>query len=436
MKKIGVFGLGYVGIVNLSCFAHLGNQVTGVDIKPHKVDAVLKGKSPISEPKVEKMLQSGLASGHIHATVDPKSVILESDILLICVGTPSQANGKVNLDYTINTTMEIGKILKEAPHSMTIAYRSTIPPGTVEKTLRPVLENQLGEDMQQIKLAFFPEFLREGSAVDDFLNAPRIVLGTQEEEINELVELVSYNEASPVIVTDTETAEFVKYVDNSFHALKIAFANEIYQLGHGLGVDVSKANEIFLADKVLNISPAYLRPGLPFGGSCLPKDLRAIRQLSEENEIALPMVNQILESNKDFQQRILDKVTAFGVKKILMVGLTFKNHTDDVRESPMLRLAQDLIDWGADLSIYDADINAHTLRIEQAAIVKYIDWDLPRMVHDSQLIIVSKRFMPEVIKYTHSDHMILNLSNNKSYDTSAKVHYLYRDEAQDVNVWK
>ena len=424
--KIGIFGLGYVGVVNTVCFADLGHQVIGCDIKSQKVSSLLSGKSPVWEPLVDDILQKQLANGNIKATTNAKEVIDHAEIILVCVGTPSMPDGTVNLDYTINTTIEIAQILSGTNKNITIAYRSTIPPHSVEGTFRPIFEKHLNNYTGQLKLAFYPEFLREGSAVKDFMEAPRIVIGTMESNISELKSLLSYNENSPVVITDTHTAEFVKYVDNCFHAIKVAFANEVYSIGKGFNIDIELANNIFLMDKHLNISTRYLRPGLPFGGSCLPKDLRAMRYFSRLNNIEAPLMNSLTESNEKFQDRILQMVLKHKKSNILLVGITFKNHTDDVRESPMLRLANDIIEHTqGEFMVYDEDINLISLRIENSNIVKYIETDLEKAMNKADLVIVTKRYMPDVLKYATSKQVILNFADMKRYNTVAKMEYLY-----------
>ena len=423
---VGIFGLGYVGVVNTVCFAELGHKVIGCDIKSQKVDSLMSGKSPVHEPLVDDMLQKNIAAGRITATTDAKKVVAEADVILICVGTPSQNDGTVNLDYTINTTIDIANYLSNTNRKITIAYRSTIPPGTVEDNMRPIFNEHLKNFTGTATFAFYPEFLREGSAVNDFMKAPRIVIGTLDKDITDLHKLLSYNAEIPIIVTDTYTAEFVKYVDNCFHAMKIVFVNEAYSIGSAFGIDVAKANEIFLLDRHLNISPRYLRPGMPFGGSCLPKDLRAMQHFSRKLNVQAPMLNSLLESNKQFQQRLLDKVLSKNLKKVLLVGITFKNHTDDVRESPMLKLATDIIESGkCNLKIYDEDINLTTLRIENANIVKYVENDLKQAIADAELIVVSKRFMSEVIALNTNNKPTLNFTDLDKYPTQENIEGIY-----------
>lgn len=427
--NIAVFGLGYVGVVNLACLSSLGHKIIGCDIKPQKVEAIKSGKSPVFEPEVEQMIQSGLEKGLIEVTTDAEKAVAETDLALICVGTPSRPDGTVNLDYTINTTLDIAKTLKEKNKKYTIVYRSTIPPGTIEDVLFPELEKRISNFSSIVKVAFLPEFLREGTAVKDFFNCSRIVIGSNEESLEDLESIFSYSKEIPLVKVDIRTAEFVKYVDNAFHAVKIAFANEVYNIGGSYNVDIQKANEIFLMDTHLNISPNYLKPGLPFGGSCLPKDMRAINQLARDKSVDTPLLESVLQSNSNLQQRMLDKVLKTGIQSVLLYGLSFKSDTDDVRESPMMFLAKDLIAAGLELKIYDNDLNNATLRIENPEIVKYIENDLQFAINESELIVICKKEGKEVFDKTNADHIIFNYMDNiKGYLSASKVQYLYEGD--------
>jgi len=425
--KIAVFGLGYVGIVNLACLSKLGHTVHGCDIKSHKVDAVLSKKSPVLEEGVEELIKDGFERKLIHASTDASVVAANTDMALICVGTPSRADGTVNLDYSINTTIELAKNIKKYKKKYTIVYRSTVPPGTIEKYFIPELKEQLGSMFDNVTVAFLPEFLREGSAVKDFFNCSRIVIGVSGSSVTDLEEVFGFSKEIPLVYTDIKTAEFIKYVDNAFHATKITFANEVYHIGAAYGIDVQRANEIFLMDKHLNISGQYLRPGLPFGGSCLPKDMRAINHLATEKNINAPLMASILSSNNEMQKKLYEKIIAFNKKAVLLVGLSFKNYTDDVRESSMLYLANSLISNGYDLKIYDPDINITTLRIENPWIVKYVTEDIESTIRSTELVVVCKRFMDQVLKYARRDeNLIFNCFNQDAYLTDVPMHYLYK----------
>lgn len=426
--NISVFGLGYVGVVNLACLSKLGHTIYGCDIKPHKVALISSGKSTVLEPQVPELIQEGTDKGLIHASQDARHVVESTEMALICVGTPSRQDGTVNLDYCINTVIEIATILKDLDKEYTIVFRSTIPPGTVDQKLRPELDRILGDAVSKVTVIFMPEFLREGSAVKDFFHCARIVVGCDMDapQSEPIKEAFSYSEEIPLIWVNYRTAEFVKYVDNAYHATKVAFANEAYTIGSQFDVDIKKANEIFLMDDTLNISKRYLRPGLPFGGSCLPKDVRAIINLGNVSGVDIPFFKNVLESNTAHQRRLFDKVMSFDVKEVLIHGLTFKQNTDDVRESPMLILAKDLIVNGMDVKIHDPNLNISNLRVEVPEIVKYIHTDLDSLVKWSKLIVVYRPDIDDVIAMATDGQSVLNLIDNDSHDDgSGRVHNLY-----------
>jgi GDP-mannose 6-dehydrogenase len=424
--NVAIFGLGYVGVVNLACLSSLGHKIYGCDIKSQKVESIKNGKSPIFEPQVDELISRAMENGDIEVSTDANFIVENTNIALVCVGTPSRVDGTVNLDYMLNTTLDIANAIKKYNKDYTIVYRSTIPPGTVEEEMIPKVNEVLADSEANVSFAFLPEFLREGNAVNDFFNCSRIVIGRDSEDSQNLVELFSYSEDIPVVFTDIKTAEFVKYVDNAFHAVKIAFANEAYSIGAPYGIDIKKANEIFLMDTHLNISPYYMRPGLPFGGSCLPKDMRAINHLADQKGVNVPMLKSVLKSNAELQKRMLDKIIDSGIQKVLLYGLSFKTDTDDVRESPMLRLAKDLFEAGIELKIYDTDVNPITLRIENADVVKYMVGDLNSAIEDSELIVVCKKAGKEVFDLTTKDQVIYNyMDTSKDHISASEIQNLY-----------
>ncbi len=408
--KIGIFGLGYVGIVNAACFTKLGHNVIGCDIKEQKVEILKKGMSPIYEPNVNELLKEALDKGLLSATTNATEVVLKSDLLLICVGTPSFETGEVNLDFIFNTTKEIALALSGTDKKISIVYRSTMPPNTTEDFIRKILDQNLKNFKGNYKLAFYPEFLREGKAVDDFFNAPRIVIGSEDNNIDLIQELLSYNNQIPIVRTNTVTAEFVKYVDNCYHALKVAYVNEIYEIGKQYNVNIKLANDIFLLDRSLNISTAYLKPGLPFGGSCLPKDLRAITAMARKKKLDLPLLSSLLRSNQSSLLRLKDLIKATQKRKILFVGFTFKNFTDDYRESPILNLIEDLIKEQYMINIYDPDINLINFRIDKPSLLRSMETDLSSAINNVEVIVVSKRFMKEVVQNNLAKKLIINCS--------------------------
>jgi len=423
--NIAVFGLGYVGVVNMACFSRLGHTVWGCDIKSQKVDAIRSGKSPIYEPEVDQMLLDGLAAGHVNATTDASHVIDQTELALVCVGTPSQADGTVNLDFTINTTLEIARHLLASGKEYTIVFRSTIPPGTIEQEILPTLHRIMGEDMKKVRVAFLPEFLREGSAVKDFFHCSRIVIGQDGDTNPTLHALMSYSQDIPIVYTDYSTAEFVKYVDNAFHAMKIAFVNEAYSVGSAYGVDITKANEIFLMDTHLNVSPTYLRPGLPFGGSCLPKDMRAINHLALQKGLQLPVMQGILQTNKDQLNRMVQRIEDSGARRVAMFGLTFKSGTDDVRESPMLYVSKQLAAKGIALSIYDGDVNVTILRIEQPDVVRHIEMDPAKAFAGAELVVVCKKGFAALLQHLPESAKVFNFFNQEVFEVENTQERLY-----------
>ena len=423
--NIAVFGLGYVGMVNIACLTQLGHATWGCDIKGFKVDLVKQGKSPIYEPGVDDMLEEGMQKKLIHASTNASEVIAHTDMALICVGTPSMANGTVNLDYTLNTTREIAKSLKKEKRKYTIVYRSTIPPGTVEEHFIPLLQQELGDDMAHLTVAFIPEFLREGSAVKDFFHCSRIVVGSNEEEPALVKEVFSYSKDIPLVFTSFRTAEYVKYVDNAFHALKIAFANEAYRIGSAYDIDIEAANRIFLMDTHLNISPVYLRPGLPFGGSCLPKDMRAIQHLAERKQIVAPLLGSVIPSNEKLQRELFSRLRALKLDRITLYGLTFKSGTDDVRESPMLHLARELAEAGVDLTIYDPDIREPQLVLDHPWIKKHLEKDEKKAFSHPGGIVICKKNFANYIGHISPSAVLINYFNQERFDVPNEQLTLY-----------
>ena len=404
--KVSIFGLGYVGVVNMACFSKLGHTVFGCDVKPHKVDQIKSGKSPVHEPQVDELLSAGIQEGRIKASTDAFEVLEGSDAVLICVGTPSSADGQVNLDFTVNTALDILKFIEAKKEKLTLIFRSTIPPGTIENHIAAVFQ-KLDSSLQP-ELIFVPEFLREGSAVNDFFHCSRVVIGTADgQESAKAKQLFGYGEI-PLVFTTYRTAEFVKYVDNAFHALKIAFVNEIYQLGSKEGVDIKQANDIFTMDTHLNISSRYLRPGLPYGGSCLPKDLRALHYLSVKHEIDTPLLHGIASTNRSLQNQMLQRILAKRCKEVVLFGLTFKSGTDDVRESPMLNLLNQLIQHGIQVSVFDTDINLFSLRIDHPSVVKHVETSAEEAFREAKNIVVCKKGFEQYLPLVPAEAHVFN----------------------------
>ena len=352
--NVSVFGLGYVGSVTAACLASQGHKVVGVDVNPDKVEAINRGCSPIIEQGLDDLIRDGVRTGNLWATRAVTEAIDQSDVALICVGTPSDGNGKLNFEYIDRVCTEIAFPLRTMTDYKLIVVRSTLLPGTFVTGLVPILmresRKRAGRDFG---VAVNPEFLREGSSIDDFKNPPFTLIGQMDERAGDVLESLYASISAPVFRTDPDTACMVKYASNAFHGLKVTFANEIGQLCKRLGVDGTEVMEIFCQDTHLNVSPRYLRPGFAFGGSCLPKDLRALLYLARHRDLELPVLASILPSNRLVIQRAVDMVLRDQRKNVGIIGLTFKAGTDDLRESPMVELVEVLSGKGLNVRIYD-----------------------------------------------------------------------------------
>ena len=360
--RISIFGLGYVGAVTAACFAQEGHDVVGVDPIRTKVDLINSGQSPIIEAEAGEITSKVVKSGRLRATVNQDEAILHTDLSFVCVGTPSQPNGNLDLTYIRRVCELIGKSLKIKPMRHTIVIRSTILPGTMRQIVIPSLEEYSGKKAGiDFGICNNPEFLREGSAVKDFNSPPKTVIGEFDRASGDILAGLYEKLEAPLIRTDLETAEMVKYVDNCWHALKIGFANEIGNLCKSVSVDSHEVMKIFCQDKKLNISPAYLTPGFAFGGSCLPKDLRALAYKARTNDLQLPILSAVLPSNELQITRGLELIKEEGHKRIGILGFSFKAGTDDLRESPMIEVIEHLIGKGYDLRLFDRNVNLASL---------------------------------------------------------------------------
>ena len=355
--KISVFGLGYVGSVTAACFAHVEHQVIGVDVSAQKVKALGTGRSPIIEARVSELLSDGHKQGRLRATTDAEVAVRESDISFICVGTPSLRSGKLDLSYVERVAREIGAALKQKKSQHVIVLRSTVLPGTTETLVIPAVEQASGlRAGVDFSVCYNPEFMREGSAVADFLQPPYTILGAQNPKHLALLHELYKTVSGPVFETSIPVAEMVKYVSNAFHAVKVSFANEVGTLCQHLGLDTNAVTRIYTSDTKLNISPAYLSPGFAFGGSCLPKDVRALCYRAKELDIALPLLDSVLRSNAAHVDRAVDAVLRTGKKNIAFLGLSFKAGTDDLRESPQVQVIKRLLGEGCRVQIWDRDV--------------------------------------------------------------------------------
>jgi GDP-mannose 6-dehydrogenase len=355
--KLSVLGLGYVGAVSAGCLARDGHEVIGVDPEPRKVDLINAGRTPVIEKDIGEIIKEQVAAGHLRATTDAAAAIGNSDLLLVCVGTPSMPNGGIDLKYVRRVCEQIGTALRRHHGAPVVVVRSTMLPGTMRELVIPTLEANSGKRAgTEFGVCINPEFLREGTAVHDYFNPPKTVIGELNQASGNLLANLYTRIAAPLIRTDIETAEMVKYADNAWHALKVGFANEIGNVCKALEVDGHRVMDIFCQDTKLNLSPYYLKPGFAFGGSCLPKDLRALLYKAKTLDVSLPIIAAILPSNEQQIERGVRAVIEKGSKKVGILGFSFKAGTDDLRESPVVELTERLIGKGYDLRIYDSNV--------------------------------------------------------------------------------
>ncbi len=365
--KVAIFGLGYVGFTAMCCIASEGSSVIGIDVSERKVQEIRSKKPPIVEPGLADLLVEGVDAGRIRASTEIGGELDDTDLAIVCVGTPSAPDGSHNMDYIANVARQIAEAVKrggarEVP--LAVAFRSTVRPGTMEELVWPIFEMVLGEAAERdVDIVYNPEFLREGSAVKDYFAPPKIVIGTRDGVPNAAMEALNANIEAPVFVTRYREAEITKFVDNTWHAVKVTFANEIGRACLNLGISAQKVHEIFVSDTKLNISPYYMRPGGAFGGSCLPKDVRALQYLAADSGAAVQLVDSLIRSNEAHKHRLFEYAVeglAPGAR-ILLAGVAFKAGTDDLRESPNVDLARKLLAAGFELEIFDPAVDASKL---------------------------------------------------------------------------
>ena len=360
--KISVFGLGYVGAVTSGCLSTLGHSVIGVDYSEPKVALINQGTAPVIEKDLDKTIGDAVASGQLRATHDAQEAILASDISLICVGTPSRKNGDLDTSAVKSVCSEIGTVLRQKSTWHSVIIRSTVLPGTIRNLVIPVLEETSGKKAGvDFGVGSNPEFLREGTALDDFHAPPKTVIGADDERTGNEIEALYSTIKAPLVRTSIEVAEMIKYSDNVWHAVKVAFANEIGIICKSLDVDSHEVMDIFCQDSKLNLSGYYLKPGLSFGGSCLPKDVRALVHKARSLDLDLPLLGSILPSNEKQTTRGFEMITQLGKRPLSILGMSFKAGTDDLRESPILEIIERLIGKGYDIRIFDRNVNLSKL---------------------------------------------------------------------------
>ena len=420
MVKVSVFGLGYVGCVSAGSLAAQGHHVIGVDVNPDKVAAINAGRSPIVEPGLDEVLTRAVAAGCLRATTSPEEAVADSDVSLLCVGTPSRKNGSLDLTYLERVSAQIGRALRSKSNYHVVVVRSTVLPGTTHSVVIPALEQESGKKYGEgFGVSVNPEFLREGTALKDFQKPPLTLVGhNHAADASGTIALYQSIEA-PLISTTIRTAEMIKYTSNTWHALKVCFANEIGNLCKKVGVDSHDVMDIFCRDEKLNLSPYYLKPGFAFGGSCLPKDVRALQYRAKELDIELPVIESILSSNRLQVDHALDQVLETGKKNIGLFGFSFKAGTDDLRESPMVILAEALLGKGCHLRIYDRNVSLGRL---VGANKEYIEKQIPHLssllcdtieeVIDGSEVIVVGNPAPEFTKAVsacRADQIVIDL---------------------------
>jgi len=378
VTTVSIFGLGYVGSVTAACLAGNGFSVVGVDLNPAKVDAINAGRSPFVEEGLDDLLAQGVAENRIRATADVRDAILSSDISLICVGTPSKANGSLDLSAVERVVESIGLALAEKDGYHVVVMRSTMLPGSTEDHVIPALEKhskrRAGVD---VGVCYNPEFLREGSSIRDFHRPPFTIIGGPDPLANEALAALYAGVDAPVLTTSFPVAELLKYASNAYHALKIVFANEIGALCKQQGIDSHELMGLFCRDTKLNISAAYLTPGFAFGGSCLPKDLRAVLHHARRLDLELPVLESILASNNRQIQTAYEMIQRTGKRRVGVLGLSFKAGTDDLRESPIVTLVERLIGRGYEVVVYDQSVTLANLHGANRA---YIEHEIPHIV--------------------------------------------------------
>lgn len=389
--KISIFGLGYVGAVSAGCLATDGHEVIGVDPNQTKVDLINAGTTPIIEKDIGEMIAKTVKDGQLRATTDVRDAVLGSDMSLICVGTPSQLNGNLDLSHVRKVCEQIGAAIKEKDSFHVVVARSTMLPGSMTSVVIPTLEAASGKKAGvNFGVCNNPEFLREGTAVYDYYHPPKTVIGESDERAGEMLVKLYEKMDAPLVRTDVATAEMVKYTDNTWHAVKVAFANEIGNICKAVGIDGHKVMEIFCQDTKLNLSPYYMKPGFAFGGSCLPKDVRALTYKARSLDLELPLLDSILPSNRKQVEKGVKMIVDKGTRKIGILGFSFKAGTDDLRESPLVDVIETLLGKGYELKLYDKNVNLAALTGANQ------DYILNHIPHISKLMVDS---MEEVLAF-------------------------------------
>ncbi len=421
--NISIFGLGYVGAVSLACLARDGHHVVGVDLDAAKLKLIADGKTPVVEEGMVELMAKVIASGHVCVTSDAAQALRDTELSLICVGTPSAANGSQDQSAVLRLAEQLGTALRDVDRAHVLVFRSTLVPGTVEDVLRPIIEKASGKrEGVDFFVCFQPEFLREGSSIRDYDHPPYTIVGANgEAPVARLRQLFGHLPCD-FHVTSVRAAETLKYCCNNFHALKITFANETARLCEALAVDPFEVMDLVCRDTQLNISRAYLKPGFAFGGSCLPKDLRATLYLAKQHDVELPMHAGILASNRAHVEHAIGKVLESGKRRVGMIGLAFKTGTDDLRESPLVTVAEHLIGKGLSLLVYDPEVHLSSLLGANRRFIEHhlphigglVRSDLATVVAESDVLLIGsndKRTIEAVKRRAAPQQLVIDLAN-------------------------
>ncbi|WP_165667149.1 GDP-mannose 6-dehydrogenase [Metapseudomonas otitidis] len=416
--RISIFGLGYVGAVCAGCLSARGHEVVGVDVSSTKIDLINTGKSPIVEPGLEELLQQGLKTNRLRGTTDVAAAVRDTDMSFICVGTPSKKNGDLGLEYIEGVCREIGFALRDKAERHTVVVRSTVLPGTVKNVVIPIIEDCSGKQAGvDFGVAVNPEFLRESTAIKDYDFPPMTVIGELDTASGDLLETLYRELDAPIIRKDIEVAEMIKYTCNVWHAAKVTFANEIGNIAKAVGVDGREVMDVVCQDHKLNLSKYYMRPGFAFGGSCLPKDVRALSYRASSLDVEAPLIGSLMRSNSAQVQKAFDIIAAQDKRKVALLGLSFKAGTDDLRESPLVELAEMLIGKGFDLRIYDRNVeyarvhgaNKDYIESKIPHVSSLLDSDFDGVVDNAEVIVLGNRdelFAPLAQRAPEGKHVI------------------------------
>jgi len=432
--NVSVFGLGYVGSVSAASFAADGHTVVGVDVNPDKVNSLNEGRSPIVEKGLDDIIRDNAANGRLRATTSTHDAVASTDLSLICVGTPSRRNGSLDLTYLERVAEQIGEALRDKESYHVVVVRSTVLPGTTHEVVIPALERTSGKKYGSgFGVAVNPEFLREGTAIDDFRHPPLTLVGHNYKSDAEPTQALYAHIDAPVVATTIRTAEMIKYASNTWHALKVTFANEVGNLCKRLKIDSHEVMDIFCRDEKLNLSSYYMKPGFAFGGSCLPKDVRAMQYRAKEVDLEMPVIQSILTSNQLQIQHAIDEVIETGRKRVGLLGFSFKAGTDDLRESPIVILAEALLGKGFQLCIYDKNVSIARL---VGANKDYINTQIPHLsslltenidevLEKSEVIVVGNGApeFAEALMRTRPDQIVLDLVRVKTDRTRIPADY-------------